>query len=149
MKILAFPGMGKTPLAFKSAKYLDLDFGHFRQSLNVQKADEHKLLKPFARLMDLYEHDGFIVLSNDPKLMSVTDIDRVYLPANVVFAARKLNTDPGTAAQWVADWAEEAKRHQVPVVYLKVGLDHYLTSGRKTNERRKTDEASKDNTPRS
>lgn len=133
MKILAFPGMGKTPLSLKSGKYLDLDFGHFRESLNVQKDDEQSLLKPFAKLMEMYENDGFVVLSNDPKLMSVTHIDRVYVPQHPRYAAKKLHVSKETIAEWIDDWIDTAIRHSVPVVPLRVGLDHYLLSASKNS----------------
>lgn len=126
MKILAFPGMGKTPLSKKSGKYLDLDFGHFRESLNVSKDNELKLMKPFAKLAEMYEHDGFIVLSNDPKLLEFTQVDHMYLPGNVSYSARKLNVTPEQASRWVEDWLAAARKHHVPVTTLQTGLDHYL-----------------------
>lgn len=134
MKILAFPGMGKTPLSLKSGKYLDLDFGHFRESLNVQKDDERKLLKPFAKLMQMYEDNGFVVLSNDPKLMDVTKIDKVYLPRNPSYSARKMNVPVETVSEWISGWESDAKRHGVPVIKIDVGLDHYLLPHSKTQK---------------
>lgn len=133
MKILAFPGMGETPLSLKSGKYLDLDFGHFRESLNVQKDDEQKLIAPFAKLMEMYESDGFVVLSNDPKLMGATHIDRVYLPESTKWVAKKLGVSDSTAAEWIDDWHVRANKFSIPVVYLKVGLDHYLLSASKNS----------------
>lgn len=130
MIILAFPGMGKTPLSKTIGKYLDLDFGHFREAFGKSKQDESQLLKPFARLARLYEDNGFIVLSNDPKLMQVLDVDRVYLPRNVKFAARKLNTSPEQVSKWIKDWEAAANKANVPVTFLSVGLDHYLQSAR-------------------
>lgn len=126
MKILAFPGMGKTPLSKKSGKYLDLDFGHFRESLNVSKDNELKLMKPFARLAEMYEHDGFIVLSNDPKLLDFTHVDHMYLPSNLSYSARKLKVEPKVVSDWVASWEAAARLHSVPVTNLQTGLDHYL-----------------------
>lgn len=126
MLILAFPGMGKTPLSKKSGKYLDLDFGHYRESLKVSKDNELTLMKPFARLVELYEHDGFIVLSNDPKLMDFTKVDHVYLPSNYAYSARKMHVPVDQIGLWVDDWDTAAKNHNVPVTFLKSGLDHYL-----------------------
>lgn len=126
MKILAFPGMGKTPLALQRGKYLDLDFGSFRDALGVPKEQERTLLKPFAKLMEKYEHDGFIVLSNDPKLMEVTRISKVYLPLILNYSATKLKVDVDTVTTWVNDWRILAKEHDVPVIWIKVGLDRYL-----------------------
>lgn len=126
MLILAFPGMGKTPLSKKSGKYLDLDFGHYRESLKVSKDDELRLMRPFARLVNMYESDGFIVLSNDPKLMEFTHVDHVYLPRNFERSARKLGVSRETIDEWVHDWASMADKHSVPVTFLQLGLDHYL-----------------------
>lgn len=129
MKILAFPGMGKTPLSKKSGKYLDLDFGHYRESLSVQKDNEAKILSSFQKLADMYERDGFIVLSNDPKLLDHGKWDKMYLPVDPKFAARKLQVDIPTAQQWINDWCIAAKEHQVPVIWVERGLDHYLLTG--------------------
>lgn len=134
MKILAFPGMGKTPLSLKVGKYIDLDFGHFRDSLGVTKENEHKLLKSFANLMTRYEHDGFIVLSNEPKLVDYTSINHIYLPSNARFAAKKLKTSVDQASKWIADWEVLAKKANVPVTFIKVGLDHYLNPGSKAQK---------------
>lgn len=131
MIILAFPGMGKTPLARKFGSYVDLDFGHFREAFSMTKQDEAKLLKPFAKLAEKYENDGFVVLSNDPKLMDVLDVDTVYLPATPKFAAEKLNVDYQTAKNWIDDWRNQAIAHKVPVVTIRRGLDHYLQSAGK------------------
>lgn len=132
MIILAFPGMGKTPLAKKYGSYIDLDFGHFRDAFSVAKQDEAKLLKPFAKLVKKYESDGFIVLSNDPKLMDVLDVDKVYLPAHPKYAAKKLGVDEPTADQWINDWRTAANQHHVQAYYLEKGLDHYLLSAGRT-----------------
>lgn len=142
MKILAFPSMGKTPLSLKSGKYLDLDFGHFRESLNVQKDDEQKLMKPFAKLMEMYEHDGFVVLSNDPKLLDYSHFSRMFVPRAVQRAAKKLGVSEDVARSWVDDWIRAAKQHNVPVTVLNVGLDHYLLSQRKTRKEAMGNEAS-------
>lgn len=132
MLILAFPSMGKTPLALKSGRYLDLDFGNFREALNYQKTDEHKLVKPFMNLVRLYESQGFIVLSNDPKLMRFAT--HVYLPASAGRAANKLNVSKQTAWEWIQDWEREARKFNVPTTILKVGLDHYLPTAKGTRK---------------
>lgn len=124
MVILAFPGMGKTPLAKQQGKYIDLDFGNFREAMGFSKAEEHKLHEPFIKLIRLYESQGYVVLSNDPGLMSVADI--VYLPANPKFSARKLKVSETQVMDWINDWVERAERNHVRVRMIKVGLDHYL-----------------------
>lgn len=126
MKILAFPGMGKTALALSNPKYLDLDFGHFRESLGVAKLDEQRLIPAFARLMEMYERDGYIVLSNDPKLLQRTHIDRVYVPTTIKFARRKLHVSKDTIKLWIDDWVDSALKANVPVIPLSTGLDKYL-----------------------
>lgn len=126
MVILAFPGMGKTPLTKRESGYIDLDFGFFRSALGVRKEDEATLLKPFAKLAKMYADQGFIVLSNEPKLMDVMRVTKVYLPKDVRYSARKLKVPVETAQEWVKGWDDMARKHSVPVVYLSTGLDHYL-----------------------
>lgn len=126
MVILAFPGMGKTPLAKRRSRYLDLDFGFFRSALNVRKEDEATLLKPFAKLAKMYADQGFIVLSNEPKLMQVMKINHIYLPKDVKYSAKKLKVPVETAQEWVDGWVQDAKAHSVPVTFISTGLDHYL-----------------------
>lgn len=127
MVMLAFPGIGKTPLAKRESRYLDLDFGFFRSALDVQKKDEAKLLKPFAKLAKMYADQGYVVLSNEPKLMEVMKIAKVYLPKDARYAAKKLNVSRDTANEWIQGWADAAKQHSVPVVWISTGLDHYLS----------------------
>jgi hypothetical protein len=127
MVLLAFPGLGKTPLAKRESRYIDLDFGFFRSALGVKKEDEAKLLRPFADLAKFYADQGYIVLTNEPKLMDVMKITKVYLPKDVKYSARKLKVDEKTAEQWVADWEQLAVKHHVPVVTISTGLDHYLS----------------------
>lgn len=129
MVILAFPGMGKTPLTKRESRYIDLDFGFFRSALNVQKKDEAKLLKPFAKLAKMYADQGFIVLSNEPKLMGVLKVHHVYLPKDMKYSAKKMGVDINTISEWVEGWDTMAKKYHVPVTYISTGLDHYL--GRK------------------
>lgn len=126
MKILAFPGIGKTPLALQSGKYIDLDFGHFREAMNITKSQEEQLLRPFAKLLEMYERDGFIVLSNDPKLLRFTKFNRVILPLKLKFSSRKLKVSEETINEWVSDWVKEANKFKVPVTFINVGLDTYL-----------------------
>lgn len=132
MILLAFPGMGKTPLAKSNGRYLDLDFGFFRTALKVHKDNEQALLSAFARMAKSYENSGYIVLSNEPKLMSVSKIDRVYLPKGkgLKYAARKLGTSESTTQEWVTGWAKQACKYNVPVTYVEVGLDHYLRNSK-------------------
>jgi hypothetical protein len=125
--MLAFPGMGKTPLAKRESRYLDLDFGFFRSALDVQKKDEAKLLKPFAKLAKMYADQGYIVLTNEPKLMEVMKITKVYLPTDAKHVAKKLKVPISTAEEWIQDWNDIAQKHHVPVVRVSTGLDHYLT----------------------
>jgi len=129
MVMLAFPGMGKTPLAKRESRYLDLDFGFFRSALDVRKEDEATLLKPFAKLAKMYAEQGYIVLTNEPKLMEVMKITKVYLPKDARYSAKKLKVPVSTAEEWIQNWATSAKKFNVPVVYVSTGLDHYLGKG--------------------
>lgn len=129
MVILAFPGMGKTPLAKLDSKYLDLDFGFFRTALGVPKEREATLLKPFSKLARLYVDQGYIVLTNEPKLMEVMKISKVYLPKDAKYSAKKLKVPISTAEEWIQGWASDARKHSIPVVYVSTGLDHYLKRG--------------------
>lgn len=126
MVILAFPGMGKTPLAKRNPKYLDLDFGFFRTAHGVAKEDEERLLVPFAKLVKLYESEGYVVLTNDPKLMKHLKVSRVLLPENHLYSARKLGVSVSKVTEWVAGWRESAKASNIPVTYVKGGLEYYL-----------------------
>lgn len=136
MIYLAFPGMGKTPLAKANGKFIDFDFGHFRQAMNKSKDNEQTLMPAFVRLMRLYERDGFIVLSNDPKIMEFTRVNKVFLPTNLSYSARKMNVSEGTVQEWVHDWEQQAQRCEVPVTYVSKGLDHYLQSQSRTHKRK-------------
>lgn len=129
MKILAFPGVGKTPLSKQRGTFIDLDFGHFREAFGVEKDNESWLVKPFVKLMEKYESDGFVVLSNEPKLMGKTKIDRIYLPNELKYSARKLGVSENQVQEWVNDWKRRADQFVIPVVYLNKGLDHYLRKG--------------------
>jgi hypothetical protein len=126
MILLAFPGLGKTPLARKDPRYLDLDFGFFRTALAVPKEDEAVLYKPFADLAKMYADQGFIVLTNEPGLLKHIKVSKMFLPKDSKFSARKLGVDKTTADEWVASWDATAKQNNVPVIYLSTGLDHYL-----------------------
>lgn len=128
MIILAFPGMGKTPLARKDPRYLDLDFGFFRTALAVPKEDEAVLYAPFAKLAKMYANQGFIVLTNEPGLLTDVKIDQMYLPKDSKYSARKLKVDKATAEEWIAGWESAAKKNNVKVTYLSTGLDHYLSN---------------------
>lgn len=125
MIYLAFPGMGKTPLSLKNGKYLDLDFGYFRTALNVSKEDERKILSNFAKLAKLYENDGYIVLTNEPKLIEYLRISKVFLPKHPIYSARKLKVTMDTVNEWISGWEDQAKKHNIPVIRV-AGLDHYL-----------------------
>lgn len=125
MIYLAFPGMGKTPLSLKNGKYLDLDFGYFRTALNVSKEDEKKILPNFAKLVKLYENDGYIVLTNEPKLMEYLRISKVFLPKHPIYSARKLKVTVETVNEWIEGWESRAKKFNIPVIRV-AGLDHYL-----------------------
>jgi hypothetical protein len=127
--MLAFPGMGKTPLAKRESRYFDLDFGFFRSALSVPKEEEAKLLKPFAKFAKMYADQGYIVLTNEPKLMDVMKITKVYLPKDPKFSAKKLKVPVSTAAEWIQDWKDRADKHHIPVVIVSTGLDHYLGKG--------------------
>lgn len=129
MVMLAFPGMGKTPLAKRNPIYFDLDFGFFRTALNVPKEQEVKLLQPFAKLAKLYSDQGYIVLTNEPKLMQVMKITKIYLPKDVHYSARKMHVSNDQIQEWVDDWATMAKKYNVPVIWISTGLDHYLAKG--------------------
>lgn len=148
MLILAFPGMGKTPLSKKSGKYLDLDFGHFREALNVQKDNELSIMPAFSKLVRKYEDDGFVVLSNDPKLMKFAKVNKVFLPANLSDSAKKMGVSKEQVASWVADWKAEAEKYKVPTLEISVGLDHYLLSRKETRKGGERDEERKGNTNR-
>lgn len=126
MIILAFPGMGKTPLAQKQGRYLDLDFGNYREAHDVSKDEEAKLLKSFAKLANIYVDQGYIVLSNEPKLMDVLKVRHVYLPKDSKYSAKKLGVDSDTVSSWIQDWEASARKHSIPVTYVSTGLDHYL-----------------------
>jgi hypothetical protein len=125
MIYLAFPGMGKTPLSLKNGKYLDLDFGYFRTALNVRKEDEKKILSNFAKLAKLYENDGYIVLTNEPKLIGYLKVSKVFLPKNPIYSARKLKVNMETVNEWISGWETLAKENHIPVIRV-AGLDHYL-----------------------
>lgn len=141
MVYLAFPSLGKTPLALKSGKYLDLDFGHFREAFNLGKDKEDTLIQPFAALVRKYENDGFIVLINDPKLIRTGVVTKVFLPKVVTRAAKKLRVPEDTANQWVQDWFREAEKYHLPVTFLDRGLDHYLLCSGKTRTGRRNSNA--------
>lgn len=126
MVYLAFPGLGKTPLAKRSSRYIDLDFGYLREAFSFSKEQEAKLVNAYLKLIRLYEHDGYVVLTNDPKILGKLSVKTVFLPSIPKYAARKLNVSVETATEWIADWDALAKKYKVPIVYLSVGLDHYL-----------------------
>lgn len=126
MILLAFPGMGKTPLARKDPRYLDLDFGFFRTALQVPKEDEAILYQPFATLAKMYADQGYIVLTNEPGLLKHIKVHAVYLPKEGKYSARKLGVDQATVKEWIAGWEAAAKQNNVKVTYLSTGLDHYL-----------------------
>lgn len=126
MVLLAFPGMGKTPLARKDPRYLDLDFGFFRTALKVPKEDEAILYKPFADLAKMYADQGYIVLTNEPGLLKFIKVASMFLPKDSKYSARKLGVDKATADEWIAGWEAAAKQNNVKVTFLSTGLDHYL-----------------------
>jgi hypothetical protein len=126
--ILAFPGMGKSPLANKS-RWQDIDFGIFREALNVPKEKEETILPMFVKFLEAMLKEGHWVMTNEPKLLKLVKFDRVYLPSrpDLSRASRKLGVDNDTIAKWVQDWALAAKNAKVPVVWISVGLDRYLS----------------------
>jgi len=126
MIILAFPGMGKTPLVKRNGKYVDLDFGFFRSALDVKKENERSILPQFARLAKMYEKEGYIVLTNEPKLAEFLHVDRMFLPERRKFSARKMNVSENQIAEWISGWQEIAQKFNIPVTFISVGLDHYL-----------------------
>lgn len=135
MKILAFPGMGKTPLAQKCGKFIDLDFGHFRSAFGVSKEKEASLISPFIKLMEEYEKEGYVVLSNDPKVLGQTSVDYVFVPSDPRRAAKKLDVDPAVVEEWIDDWIDTAMtKSDAVIIPLEVGLDHYFL---KSKNRRK------------
>jgi hypothetical protein len=97
--ILAFPGMGKTPLAHKSPDYADADFGNYRTIMNVDKADEDQLLEPFSKFMKSLGNMN--VLTNEPKLSRYIKFNVMYLPKNLSFSAKKMGVPVETIAAWV------------------------------------------------
>lgn len=127
MIILAFPGMGKSPLSKKVGKFYDLDYGHIREAYGKHLNDV-ALLNGYVDLVAHYSSDGYSVLTNNPDIMSFLKVSHVYLPADVKRAASKLKVSEDQAQEWVQDWDSRARRMHVPVTYLKVGLDHYLSS---------------------
>jgi len=138
MILLAFPGTGKTPLARKDPRYLDLDFGFFRTALGVKKEDEAILYQPFVDMARMYEDQGFVVLTNEPGILD--HIARMHdgksakpmwpikmiLPKETKYSAKKLGVSKETVQNWIADWEVAAKRNNVKVTYISTGLDHYL-----------------------
>lgn len=122
---LAFPGMGKSPLARKYPRYVDADFGNYRTIMGVAKEDENILLKPFAQFIHSFEHP-YIVLTNEPKLAEYVHIAKMYLPINPSYSAKKMKVDNATIIKWISDWEEIAKKYSIPIVKINVGLDNYL-----------------------
>lgn len=125
--ILAFPGMGKTPLSLKHRRYIDLDFGDYRNYKNVSKEKETILIEEFGNIALFLKSQGLWILSNEPKLIGVIPINHVYLPTDLSRSAAKLGVDVETVDTWVQGWKDTAIKHGIPVTFLKVGLDHYLS----------------------
>lgn len=134
MKVyLAFPGMGKTILATNKPRYIDLDFGIFREVMGVKKEDEGVLLPHFVKLMKYVAtiYPKKVILTNEPKLLYHLPPGTkcmMYLPHPDVlkFSAAKLKVSEQQISEWIVGWREKARLNAVPVVYLKVGLNHYL-----------------------
>lgn len=128
--VFAFPGMGKTPYALTHAGVVDADFGDFRAAMNVAKDHEKVLLLPWSKLISTWLYRGFTVLSNDPKLFSFfKSYPRavVFLPALPAYSAKKMNVSADTVKEWTLDWEKQAKKYGLPVKWLSVGLDKYLS----------------------
>lgn len=130
--ILAFPGMGKTPLSIRNGKYRDIDFGTFRSGMDVSKEDESTLLLPFANYLMAMDSDvnGLTFMTNEPKLMQLIHVDKVYLPSNYQasqYCATKMGVTVRQIIEWKSDWYNMAQKYNVPVVFVDNGLDKYLT----------------------
>lgn len=123
--LLAFPGMGKSPLCRKNPRYVDADFGLYRTAMHVDKSEEDKLLEPFAQVVMSLPYP--YVLSNEPKLMKYAKCSHMYLPTNAAFSARKMGVDLDTVKSWIQGWSRAAKSAGVPVTWISVGLDKYLS----------------------
>lgn len=67
--IVAYPGSGKTTLTKNTPGIIDLDFGTYRAAHKVDKADQEQLFPSFVRLARYYVNDGYVVLTNDHKLI--------------------------------------------------------------------------------
>lgn len=136
--IFAFPGMGKTPTCRRLYNCMDLDFGMFRTALDVEKEDESSILNQFVSLINEYLAQGWYVFTNEPKLLDYYSI-YYYVPRSKVlmflpegksihYCAKKLNVSDDLVKEWVAGWAKIAVKNQIKLIYISVGLDHYLNS---------------------
>jgi hypothetical protein len=123
--VLAFPGIGKTPYAKKHLNFVDLDFGFLRTSFGVAKEAEFRLIPAYARLIREYTKEGWNVLINEPKVLSLLDgcCDVCVLPRSEAFSAHKLGVDLTTCQHYIQRWAHTAARFDVPVVYTDAPLD--------------------------
>lgn len=121
---LAFPGMGKTPLARLIPGFVDADFGNYRTLMKVDKKDERKLLLPFSQFIASIEAKA--ILTNEPKLAEYIKIDKMYLPGNLKYSAKKMKVSEEQIAEWITGWQQIASKYNIPVVFIKVGLDHYF-----------------------
>lgn len=139
MIYLAFPGMGKTPLARKDSSFIDLDFGYLREAFNVPKEEESALYPAYAKLIRKYEDDGLIVLINQPDMLKYVHVTKMYLPVHPKRAAVKLSAAISEVEGWINDWAKQAHAASVPVLWVEKGLDHYMATfpSRNTQKRRK------------
>lgn len=127
---MAFPGMGKTPLAQKYPNYVDLDFGYLREAFHVAKEDEHRLVPAYAELATMYSDAGYNVLLNEPKVMNILKkrINIVYLPTTFAYVSDKLNVQPEEAELFVQGWYGRATGFDIPVKFIDAGLDKYIKS---------------------
>lgn len=131
----AFPGMGKTTYARQHANVVDLDFGTYRSARLVEPKEQSVLYPEFSRLMKYYYKYGFIVLTNDYKLIPFVKQFAegrmvMELPVNgEVLARRVMERDQAEGGNitfaralsqnvltWVKDWERYAQKYHIPVI---------------------------------
>lgn len=126
--ILAFPGMGKTPLSDKNAKYFDLDFGTFRSALGYTSDQNSEVLPLFVKYLQLLDedHNGVVFMINEPLILTQVHVSHMYLPGWPLFSAKKMGVSEEQINRWSVDWRNYARKYHVPVTYVDKGLDFYL-----------------------
>lgn len=131
---VAFPGLGKTTVCKQTANSIDLDFGHYRLSHKVEKADESRLLPSFSRLLFKYYKSGYNVFTNEPAILPFLKQNRVetlvVLPIEPLNIPKRVykRSEPGDdlfahmltkhVVDWVEGWKASAMKYGFKLSYV-------------------------------